>query len=364
MKKLTVFMVAALLVMAPFVVKASELNLDNNGFHAASTAAGHGPIGVMGDHMHRQGEWMLSYRYMHMNMDGNRIGTSSVDPDTIVTTIANPHAGPPTLRVVPTEMTMDMHMVGAMYAPTDWLTLMVMGMWLEKEMDHITYAGAVGTNILGGFTTDSDGWGDTRLTALYRLYETPRNNLHLNLGVSLPTGSITEQGQVLAPTGARPVLRLPYSMQLGTGTYDLLPGITYYGNDGGKWSWGAQFNAEIRLEDENDESYSWGNKTQMTAWGAYEWEKWVSTSLRLTMSDMDEIDGQDPLITAPVQTADPDNFGGNIIEAGFGVNFIVPRGPLVDHRFAVEANVPIHRDLNGPQLETDWTITLGWQYAF
>ena len=31
---------------------------------------GHAPIGVMGDHMHKKGEYMMSYRYMTMNMGG------------------------------------------------------------------------------------------------------------------------------------------------------------------------------------------------------------------------------------------------------------------------------------------------------
>ena len=29
---------------------------------------GHAPIGVMGEHTHKAGEWMFSYRYMHMSM--------------------------------------------------------------------------------------------------------------------------------------------------------------------------------------------------------------------------------------------------------------------------------------------------------
>ena len=32
----------------------------------------HAPIGVMGDHAHKAGEWMLFYRYGFMKMDGNR----------------------------------------------------------------------------------------------------------------------------------------------------------------------------------------------------------------------------------------------------------------------------------------------------
>ena len=66
----------------------------------------HAPIGVMGDHAHKKGEFMISARVMHMEMSGNQIGTDDVSPDTIVTTVPNRFAGmpgqPPTLRIVPT----------------------------------------------------------------------------------------------------------------------------------------------------------------------------------------------------------------------------------------------------------------------
>jgi len=112
-------------------------------------ADAHAPIGLMGDHMmHGAGQWMVSYRYMHMRMNGSLKGDDQISRSEIVTQIDNPFAGPPTLRVVPTDMDMDMHMFGVMYAPTDWLTLMAMGQYLDKSMDHITYAGPVGTTQL------------------------------------------------------------------------------------------------------------------------------------------------------------------------------------------------------------------------
>lgn len=335
----------------------------NNHDHSRVSAKDHAPIGVMGDHRHDKGEWMLSYRYSHMDMAGNRTGTDDIAPETIVTTIANPNPGPAFLRVVPTEMTMDMHMFGLMYAPSDRLTLMAMGHWMEKEMDHITFATAAGSNVRGTFTTRSDGFGDTKLSALAGIYRDDTHDIHLNIGISIPTGSIKETARVLAPNGATPVLRMPYAMQLGTGTYDLHPGLTYNGYHG-KWGWGGQVNAEIRLEDENDQGYSWGEKFSATVWAAYEWQPWISTSLRLTGSTQDEIDGADPLITAPVQTAVAGFYGGDVIEAAGGINLIAPRGPLADHRLAFEVTAPLYRDLNGPQLETDWTFMLGWQKAF
>ncbi|MDA7949372.1 MAG: transporter [Hyphomicrobiaceae bacterium] len=202
--------------------------------HAAPRADGHGPIGVMGDHRHHTGELMLSYRFMRMWMEGNRIGDDDVSPETIVTTVPNPFFGnpgqPPTLRVVPKDMSMDMHMFGAMYGVNDRVTLMGMVPYIEKKMDHITFQGGAGTTRLGTFETSSDGIGDVSLTALIGLYDekTPDRETHVNLvlGLSAPTGSITERGTVLAPNNTRPNVRLPYAMQLGSGTWDLLPGVT------------------------------------------------------------------------------------------------------------------------------------------
>jgi hypothetical protein len=326
----------------------------------------HAPIGVMGDHMHETGEWMLSYRYMHMGMNGNRIGTDGVSPETIVTTIPNRFFGtpmqPPTLRVVPQSMDMDMHMAGGMYAPTDWLTLMAMGMYATKKMRHITFQGAAGTTQLGTFTARASGFGDTSVTGLVRLFEDAGQHWHLNAGVDLPTGSNTRSGTVLAPTGATPNLRLPYAMQLGGGTYDLKPGVTYTGMEGAA-SWGAQYLAYLPLG-KNGEGYAFGNAHMLTAWVAYAWEPWISTSARLYGETRDPIRGIDPQIVAPVQTADPANYGGERLDIFFGVNLVGQSGALYGHRLAFEIGFPLHQDLNGPQMKTDWQMTLGWQKAF
>ena len=337
---------------------------NHHAHHVHSTGE---PLGVMGAHMHKKGEWMLSYRAMHMNMHGSRKGTDRIDPLTIATTEANRFFGipgqPPTLRVVPTDMTMDMHMFGLMGAPTDWLTIMAMGMWQEKEMDHITFQGGAGATVLGTFTTRSKGWGDTKLSTLIRLHESSKHHIHMHAGISLPTGSIDETATVLAPNGSRPRLRMPYAMQLGTGTFDFLPGITYTGHSGA-WSWGAQYTSEIRLEDENWEGYAWDDKHNFSLWGGYQWVPWIHSSLRLFGTTQGKIDGIDPNIVAPVQTADPDNFGGDILEAAVGLTLTPQKGYLRNHSFGTELSLPLYRDLNGPQLETDWSLVAAWKITF
>ena len=69
---------------------------------------------------------MLSFRAMRMVMDGNRTDTARVPADGVL-------VGYP---VTPLRMPMDMYMVGAMYAPTDRLTLVSMVPVLDISMDH------------------------------------------------------------------------------------------------------------------------------------------------------------------------------------------------------------------------------------
>ena len=329
---------------------------------ASDRAIDHAPIGVMADHTHDRGEWMLSYRVMQMQMQGSRDETNSISPEETVSSVANPFLGQPgqpaTLRVVPTEMSMTMHMLGVMYAPLESLTLMAMLNVIDQEMDHLTFAGGMGTTDLGTFTTGSDGLGDARLSALARLGNWDNGGrLHSLFGVSIPTGDIEQTDQILTPMGSTPSPRLPYPMQLGSGTWDLLAGLTYV-RDVDRMSYGGQWQSTFRLG--SNEGYRLGNEHKITAWYARSFAETLSVSARLAYSNRRKIKGADPAIVAPVQTADPDNQGGDVLEVGIGANTVFAHR----HRVGLELMLPVYRNLNGPQLETDWSLSVGYQLAF
>ena len=327
-------------------------------------ADGHAPIGVMGEHRHKTGEVMLSYRFMHMDMEGYRSGTNGLSPEQVAVT-PNAFFGlpgqPPNIRIVPTSMTMDMHMFGAMYAPNDRITLMAILPYIIKNMDHITFAGPAGTVRLGTFNTQSEGWGDLKISALYGLGTWGAHKLHLNFGVSLPTGSTTERATALTPTGALMNMRMPYGMQLGSGTVDLLPGITYSARSGNT-GWGAQLTGVVRTGKNN--GYHLGNEVALTSWGSYQPKPWISLSGRIEAKSVGDISGRDSRMVGPSPTLNPDNYGGETVTLFAGVNLVAQKGALRGHRVALEIGAPVYQDLNGLQLETDWTTTLGWQYAF
>jgi hypothetical protein len=326
----------------------------------------HAPIGVMGDHIHEKGEWMLSFRTMTMSMQGNLQGTSSLSPEEIVQTQANGFAGmpmqPANLRVVPVKMTMQMQMLGVMYAPTDRVTLTAMTSYRNIEMDHVTFMGGMGTQRLGTFTTKTSGLGDTQVAALIKLGGNTGASWHGTLGLSLPTGDIEETDEILTPMNMRPTVRLPYPMQLGSGSFDLISGLTYsdHGTDHNtKLGWGSQWRSVWRVED-NSEDYRLGDEHQLSTWASYIVAPSVSLSGRLTYMYKGNIRGKDALIIAPVQTADPNRHKRQRIDAGIGANWVLPNE---NYRLGLEFTVPIWQRLASPQLETDWGLSLGLQWS-
>ena len=70
----------------------------------------------------------------------------------------------------PDSMSMDMHMFGAMYAPSDYLTLMLMGSYNNKEMTAQRMPMAGGQN----FDVNSSGFGDIRLAFLSKIQDSKK----------------------------------------------------------------------------------------------------------------------------------------------------------------------------------------------
>ena len=301
----------------------------------------HAPIGVMGDHRHAAGEVMLSYRYARMSMRGNREGTARESLRSVLRRFP----------VAPFSMDMEKHVFGAMWAPTDDVTLMAMVPLLRLDMDHRTRMGL-------RFRTRSKGPGDVRLLALVALPSTGHHRLHLKAGLSLPTGSISRKDRT--PMGR---VRLPYPMQLGSGSFDLLPGLVYTGFSR-NGSWGAEVHGTVRLH-RNRRGYRLGHRYAASLFGARRWAPFVSTSLRLEWNAWGDIHGRDRDLNARlVPTVDPSLRGGRRLDLLAGINLIGTGGPVRNHRLAVELGRPVHQRLDGPQLETDWRVVVGWQVAF
>ncbi len=301
----------------------------------------HAPIGVMGDHTHGAGEWMLSYRYMQMAMDGHRDGSNK---------LTNQGVYDLGFMAAAAEMEMEMHMVGLMYAPTDQVTLMAMLNYVRKDM-RVEPRSAM----MSPFNHTSEGLGDVTIGALFQVYDADHHRVHFNLGVVLPTAEVDEIDRGTY---------MPFGMQLGSGTWDLKLGATYLGQ-AEHFSWGAQLSGRLGLEDQNDTGFSYGDSLNFTTWVARKVNRSISVSARLNYTLQDRIDGEfDRLVPRVAPQHFQENYGGEVLEAGLGVNVLFQKGFMRGNRIAAEVLVPIYQNAHGVGMNRDYSFTIGWQRAF
>ncbi|HXC05420.1 MAG TPA: hypothetical protein VNZ86_11750, partial [Bacteroidia bacterium] len=317
---------------------------------------GHAPIGIMTDHVHPKGEWGFSYSWMNMNMQGSQSGTQMLSKQQVLTNY----------MMAPDKMSMQMHMGMLMYGISDRLSAMLMFSYTHSDMNMVALPAAMnmpgmssGSN--APMTNSTSGLSDTRLYGLYKLYQQERQRIVVALGVSLPSGSITVNG----PTLLGEDQRLSYPMQRGSGTCDLLPGITYTGQRD-DFSWGLETDADIRPA-YNTQGYNLGNMYAGNAWFSWRCCKWISSSLRLEETVTDKISGYSNAIYTLSNndpTANTLNSGGQRTSIFLGINLYKFQQPLKGNRLLVEYGIPVYQNLNGIQMPVQNTVLAGWQYNF
>ena len=336
--------------------------------HHSTHHGGHAPAGVMFDHMlSNPGDFMVGYRYMYGTQAGDILhGTNSVSDQTIVN---NGCEGKPCF-VTSSGMNMHMHMINLMYAPTDWLNLMLMPQFVDMNMSIRSLDGAppamttVESELITHHTLHehaTGGIGDTGLYAMFKLFDRRHHHLHVTLGVSAPTGDV---GIKLRDTHRINAGFIHYGMQLGSGTWDFNPSITYTGQMD-QWSWGAQLSGTKRLEDRNESGFAFGDMFQSTFWGGYNLLHWLTASVRGIYTLQGSVRGDFNGVFNKLGPMDyTSSYGGRYWDVGLGINAIVPSGDLSGNRLSVEWLQPIEDDVNGYQVQRDGSLTATWSYAF
>ena len=143
-------------------------------------------------------------------------------------------------------------------------------------MDSVNNADAV-------TSSESEGWGDVRFSGMRKFYETEDAKAHFTIGLSLPTGAIDEKNAAGTRT-------LGYPMQLGSGTFDLLPGLLILSRR--KHGLGVRRHLAIRLGD-NDHDYTLGNRLDTHLWTQKPMNDHLSLGARLHSAVWGNVDGQD-----------------------------------------------------------------------
>ena len=327
------------------------------------------PAGIMLGHEHPKGGWKISYRYMSMYSKGNATSTNA-EGDPIATKSVDDNYMFNYYLMSPQNMRMDMHMVMAMYGITNRLSVMAMFNYNIMTMNMNMLPGTMHMHMDGGtmvMTADdnssmrshSSGFGDTKLYAVYSLVNKKIHHVILSTGLNLPTGSIRVKGASDDMMYANS--RLPYMMQMGSGSVDFMPGVTYL-LKANKFSFSTQVTTILRTN--NSLGYRLGNEYSLNIWGAYQWFPWISTSVRMEGNSVGIIVGKDASLYNVEPAADPMSYGGENINGYIGLNFYLNKGFLKNNKLSVEYGMPLYEKFNGIQLMPRSTIYAEWMISF
>ena len=335
---------------------------DHGGNHRQDHLGMDGPSGILFNHMlANAGDTMVGVRYAYELQQGGMMhGTSPVSDRQIVATGCGP-----TIKCTftPKQMDMGMVMVDLMYAPTDWLTLMLMPQFMSMDMHLRRLDGSPDPS--GGSHAGhganpyhaTGGVGDIFMGSLFKLYEEEGHKIHFTLGFTAPTGSINQRINGNSEFEH-------YGMQLGTGTWDIWPSLTYNGYHG-DFNWGGQLSGNVPLQSYNASGFAVGNLFEATAWGGYQIQDWLSGSLRALYTHQDAISGHYPAPFVPSGPMDtPQSYGGQYLDIGIGLNAAVHSGDFEGNHFGLEWLQPAYTDYNGYQLERTGTLWANWSLAF
>lgn len=355
------------------------------GMHAGHDHSAHGvhpghagadaPAGVMNAHMlGAAGAFMATYSYQYARQAGHMITGSRRASDAEVLATCGTLSCP----VRPVEMTMHMHMLHLMYAPTADINLMLMPHLMSMTMRNTALEGgrytALTSHVHDGMdfsSHTSGGFGDTTAAVMFRLPSAGRLHAHLTLGVSMPTGSVDK---AMENHGGD---LMDFGMQMGSGTWDFLPSLTV-GGAAGRWSWGGQMSAVLRPDGRNKSGYTLGDAAQITAWAGLRLNDRVSLSLRglytaqggvrgalRGRNEVIDAFGNASYVHAQHSPADiASNTGGRYLDIGLGASMVLPGRESQGDRIAVEWIMPVSEEVQGYQLERDGTLAVNWNMSF
>ena len=176
----------------------------------------------------------------------------------------------------------------------------------------------------------------------------------MNSGIGLPTGSIE---------AAMAGMRIEYPMQIGSGTFSVLPGITYLGQVL-PWGWAADFGSTVRVG-RNDNGYRLGNRYQLGGSITRQLPHSVSVSGGARGERWGNIHGSDAMLDPTDEpTKDPRLQGGTRLSALLGLTVHPQGGMFSGQHLHLQTEVPVAQSLDGPQLRRRWIFRLGWQVEF
>lgn len=299
--------------------------------------------------------WQLNFTYKQLLFDGYKSGTDDIGIDNILFSPGDVRTNE-NFPVVPTEITQEAVIFRLGYVINQSSSINVSLPYIKQGTDHVS-------SVAGyeNFLLVSDGIGDIAANYSHILKRWNEQQLTWSIGLSLPTGSIDEEGDTPREPGNQ---QLPYTMQLGSGTWDIPLGLSYQKNMS-TWVWQANLLAKIRTG-KNDRDYRLGNRLTFSLSSKWRAQHNMKPLAKLQYSHWGSIRGQDDEITVPNPTfpypaaiTNPSYYGGKKLNASAGIEF-----QFIRQIVAIEISKPLYQDLNGIQYDEEISFSVNWDLAF
>ncbi len=308
------------------------------------------PVSITEDRILPAGEFQLGMRYLFSDMSGQAFGTDSLTINQVLNNF----------DVAPSELVTQAFAVDLLWGVTEHITLTATGVFSQKTMGHLAKLDGQANAFLF-YQTQAAGIQDIKVNALYDVLRRGDTRFHVHGGISLPMGAIDTDD--VTPFSGPQATQLPYPQQLGSGTFDLMPGFTLNIQNENS-SLGIQGRATIRLG-ENDRGWTLGDLYEANMWAGFKTSHWASFSLGARYSSWGNVEGFDADLNPNESPAHNTlTQAGRRVDLPVGVNFVMPGGRFEGHRLGLEFLLPIHQDLDGPQLKHKWSIAAGWGMDF
>lgn len=295
--------------------------------------------------------WHVSYTYAIADYDEYYIGTRSASYEDVLFTPGADVRSENNYPVVPTEITQEIHAVRIAYDFTNTLTVRAQLPFVMQSTEHISIVPGY-----DAFNISSEGVGDVSLVMDSRIAQSLNSVWKIGGGISVPTGSIDEEGDTPRAPGNQ---QLPYTMQLGSGTWDF-PLFLSFRKYESRWDWGMDASFTWRTGT-NDRQYRLGNKAGVGVWAVWKEAGTIQPGVRVDYRWRDDIHGEDgdlrvpiPAFPYPAPVTNPNAFGGSQVDLTAFLRLASRKGWYAELAYAQ----PVFLDLNGPQTSEKYHLSL------
>lgn len=303
------------------------------------------PAGVRDADIPRAGSFDVAYNLSLRSFEGIQVETEEIPAELVLVD----------WDLAPLSMGAQRHEIEIRAGLLDWLGAAVRVPFLHTSTE------LVNEQFRG--SPSASGLGDIEVAALIGFHDAWPFRAHLTAGLSIPTGAVDEAGQLPDGPVGGPDRTLPYPMQPGDGTFAFLPGAVF-ATENEVGTVGFKLGAVVPIG-ENDRGWTRGGEVNAQVWMGYRFSDWVSGSARVNYVDRADLAGADPSVFAfSSPLGHPDLQGGLRVEIPLGVNVLFAEGALAGSHLGFEVVVPVHQNLDGPQLKESTGASLTWGWSF